>query len=356
MHEQRNTLASIGHVLVAVSAQAAVAEEPVTLQNVKEPSANTADEPVVKQFSLDAAVQFLDSAALSWQQQRKCFTCHTNYAYLYARPAISPDAPAHAEVRKFAEELVSERWKTSGPRWDAEVVATAAALAFNDAATTGKLHPLTQTALDRMWTVQREDGGWNWLKCNWPPMESDDHYGATLAALAVGVAPGGYAKTELAQNGLDKIRKYLKDNPAPTLHHEAMILWVATYLDGFMSDAEKKTTIDKLLALQKPDGGWGLATLGNWKRSDDMQQDTESSDGYGTGFVIYVLRRAGVPASDKRLQGGVAWLKSHQRESGRWFTRSLNKDSKHFITHAGTAFAVMALAACDATQTASAKN
>jgi squalene-hopene/tetraprenyl-beta-curcumene cyclase len=43
----------------------------------------------------------------------------------------------------------------------------------------------------------------------------------------------------------------------------------------------------------------------------------------------------------------VDWLKSHQRESGRWFTRSLHQDSMHYITHAGTAMAVMALAACD---------
>jgi hypothetical protein len=44
----------------------------------------------------------------------------------------------------------------------------------------------------------------------------------------------------------------------------------------------------------------------------------------------------------------VEWLKTHQRESGRWFTRSLNQDNMHDITHAGRAMAVMALAACDA--------
>ena len=54
-------------------------------------------------------------------------------------------------------------------------------LAFNDAATTGKLHPVTRQALDKMWTLQREDGGWTWLKCDWPPMESDDHFGVTFA-------------------------------------------------------------------------------------------------------------------------------------------------------------------------------
>jgi squalene-hopene/tetraprenyl-beta-curcumene cyclase len=110
--------------------------------------------------------------------------------------------------------------------------------------------------------------------------------------------------------------------------------------------------VDELLVLQREDGGWGLATLGNWKRSDGSDQDTKSSDGYGTGFVISMARLGGIPASDARIQRGIAWLKTHQRESGRWFTRSLNKDSRHLITNAGSAFAVMALHACGETATA----
>ena len=70
------------------------------------------------------------------------------------------------------------------------------------------------------------------------------------------------------------------------------------------------------------------------------------SDGYGTGFIVYVLRRAGVPADDPQIQKGIAWLKKNQRSSGRWYTRSLNKDNKHYITHAGTAFSLMALEIC----------
>jgi squalene-hopene/tetraprenyl-beta-curcumene cyclase len=322
------------------------AAEPAKPSPLAELGANRKDEPLAKKFSIERATRFLDAAALAWQKEKKCFTCHTNYAYLYARPAVSGDADAHKQVRRFAEELVRERWQKEGPRWDAEVVATAAALAFNDSATSGKLHRLTRTALDRMWTVQRKDGGWNWLKCNWPPMESDDHYGATLAALAVGVAPAGYAKTEAAQKGLAKVRDYLKKNPPVHVHHRAMILWVSTYLDGFMTDAEKQACVKELSALQKADGGWALATLGNYTRVDKKEQDLDTSDGYATGFVVYVLRRAGVPVGDARIKKGVAWLKSNQRESGRWFTRSANKDTKHYISHAGTAFAVMALAEC----------
>jgi squalene-hopene/tetraprenyl-beta-curcumene cyclase len=42
----------------------------------------------------------------------------------------------------------------------------------------------------------------------------------------------------------------------------------------------------------------------------------------------------------------VDWLKTHQRASGCWFTRSVRADGEHHIANAGTAFALMALNAC----------
>jgi squalene-hopene/tetraprenyl-beta-curcumene cyclase len=113
-----------------------------------------------------------------------------------------------------------------------------------------------------------------------------------------------------------------------------------------VSDGDRGETVKELLSLQQEDGGWSLASLGNWQRGDKTPQDTKTSDGYGTGFVLFVLRQSGVQADDPAIQCGIRWLKAHQRESGRWFTRSLHKDNKHYITHAGTAFAVMALAEC----------
>ncbi|MDA0833933.1 MAG: squalene--hopene cyclase [Planctomycetota bacterium] len=329
-----------------------MAAEPVTLENLVAPEANQKDEPVAESFSMEKAIHFLDSAALDWQKQRGCMTCHTNFAFMYARPTVDADAPAHKTVRAFAEDLVNTRWKESGPRWPAEVVAAAAALAYNDSITTNKLHETTRTALDRMWTIQREDGGFDWLKCRWPPMENDDHYGATLAALAVGVAPEGYLQTEQAQKGIEGIRKYLKANPAPTLHHESMVLWASAYVDGLLTDDERKGIVNKLFTAQHEDGGWSIAGIYPWERADKTPQDTETSDGYGTGFSIFILRTAGVPADDARLAKGIVWLKSNQRTSGRWFTRSLFKDSKHFISHCGTAFAVMAIQSCEAELTA----
>jgi|GEM_PF-6186273 len=197
--------------------------EDLTLATATRPAPNAVDEPRADRFSLDKAVAFLDQASLEWTASRKCFTCHTNYAYLMARPAVSAENTAHREVRAELEKLVTGRWAESGPRWDAEVVMTAAALAINDRATTGKLHAITRQALDRMWTVQRGDGGFNWLKCKWPPMESDDHFGATMAAIAVGAAPEDYSKTESARAGLARIKAYFVSEPAATVHHRAML-------------------------------------------------------------------------------------------------------------------------------------
>jgi squalene-hopene/tetraprenyl-beta-curcumene cyclase len=255
------------------------------------------------------------------------------------------------EVRRFFEERVAH-WddpeKGAGPRWDAEVVATAAALAQNDARTTGRLHPLTRKALDRMWTLQKPDGGFDWLKCGWPPYEHDDYFGAIVAALGAGHAPDGYARSLEARAGLARLRSYFARNAPPDLHHATMLRLASTKLDGVMTAELRGATIARLRELERPGGGWNLPSLGRWKRHDGTPNDPESpSDGYATGMVVYVLRQAGVPTTDPAVRRGVSWLLSHQRVSGRWFTRSVNNDKYHYITNAGTAFAVLALRTCD---------
>jgi squalene-hopene/tetraprenyl-beta-curcumene cyclase len=115
-----------------------------------------------------------------------------------------------------------------------------------------------------------------------------------------------------------------------------------------MTPDHRAATIAQLRALQRPDGGWCLPALGDWKRHDGTPNDPEApSDGYATGLVVYVLRQSGVAATDASVARGVGWLKTHQRASGRWFTRSLSTDRFHYITNAGTGFAVMALKACE---------
>jgi squalene-hopene/tetraprenyl-beta-curcumene cyclase len=305
------------------------------------------DEPIAKDFSLDRAAAYLDKTCLDWTRQRKCGSCHTTYPYLMARPALKGDSPAYAEVRKFFDNRASH-WDTAKPIWPAEVICTAAALAINDAHTDGKLRPLTRQALDRMWKLQRADGGWEWLRYNNAPMEHDDYFGALQGALGAGHAGLDYQRSEPARTGLEKLRGYFKKTAAPDLHHRTMLLWAAQRVEGLMTTEEKQATVKQLLALQHPDGGWSLPSLGSWKRHNGKPNDPAApSDGYATGLVVFVLREAGMPASDEHLRRGAAWLRANQRVGGSWFTRSLNNDQHHFIAHAGTAFAVLALTACE---------
>src|SRR5262249_4794304 len=152
----------------------------------------------------------LDSVSAKWTAGRKCGTCHTNVPHLLAAAKLGRK-PTQQEtfVRKFFEDRVTN-WdrgqKGDKPRWDTEVVVTGVTLAMHDAGTSGKLHPTTKAALDRMWTLQQKNGAWNWLKCKWPPLEHDDYYGAVFAAVGVGHAPGDYAKGDSAKEGLAKLK------------------------------------------------------------------------------------------------------------------------------------------------------
>jgi squalene-hopene/tetraprenyl-beta-curcumene cyclase len=312
---------------------------------------NMPEEPMASRMSLTQTARFLDATALQWTRERKCGSCHTNYPYLMARPLLH-DTPSSAlsEVRKFFETRAAN-WESGKapdkPRWDTEVVATAVALAVNDAHTTGRLHPMTRKALDKMWTLQKSNGAWNWLKCSWPPMEYDDYFGAVYAAVGVALAPEGYADSTSAQAGLAKLHQYFQKTPVPNLHHKTWLLWAATKHDSFVPASERAATVKELLAVQRADGGWSLPSLGDWKGHHKRPNNKNApSDGYATGLAVFVLRQAGVPAEDERIRKGVVWLKDHQRVSGLWFTHSLNADHDHYISHAGTAFAVLALKAC----------
>src|SRR5262245_64122035 len=96
------------------------------------------------------------------------------------------------------------------------------------------------------WSLPVEDGGFDWLKCGWPPYEHDDYYGAVFAALGVGSAPEGYAASEAARSGLARLREYLKSTPPPDLHHKTFLLWASMRLDGLMTAGDRDATAQEL--------------------------------------------------------------------------------------------------------------
>ena len=110
---------------------------------------------------------------------------------------------------------------------------------------------------------------------------------------------------------------------------------------------------------QQTDGGWStrrMSDLMKWHETMDpkvvemirgeLDAANPASDPYMTAFAIVLLRESGVPADDARIHKGTAWLKTNQRASGRWWMKSLYRDTYHYITYISTAQALRALALC----------
>lgn len=314
------------------------------------PARNTADEPLADEFSQEEALAFTDNAARHWQESRGCITCHTNGVYLVTRAEIDTESVAYLETRAFARDYLrpylEESRKPRGQHGAIEgMVATTAFLAISDMKTTGELDEITTAALNNLWKTQDPKGHWpKWLKCNWGPYESDDHFGPSLVAVAAGLLPDEYRKQSQAAAGIERLRKYLKQTIPTNAHQKAMLLWANANMNDLIDESLQKQWIEDILELQHEDGGWALIDLGDdsWKREDDKKQDAHS-DGYATGFIIFTLRKSGLPANHRALEQGAVWLKANQRKSGRWFTRSPRRDRHHFISQAGTNFAAAAI-------------
>jgi len=328
-------------LLAAGSSGGLTAEEPQILQV-------SSEEAIASDYSHQRAVDFLDRTSMAWTKKYKCFTCHTNFAHLIAVSELEQRPEYFQKVRNELDDLVQKRWPEKGPRWDAEVVMAAMTLTVVDRNLSEPLSQSAKLALDKMWQVQQSDGGFDWLKCDWPPMESDDQYGAVVAAVAVSAAPEQYLQQKQVQDGIASLENYLSQSKKQDLrlHHRAILLWAQSLKSGWLTQKEIDSTIADLTALQRPDGGWNTPSLGKWDREDGGVADVTTSDGYGTGFAVLMLIKAGMNRDNVVIKNGLSWLKKNQRESGRWYTRSVSRDSRHFLTHAGTAMAIMAMQAC----------
>lgn len=311
-----------------------------------------------------------------------CISCHTVVPYAMGRPALrtalAEQAPSVTERRLLDNVTRRVRmWKELEPFYSdsergvpktaesrgTESILNAVILVGYDAgydaggdSAGAKLSADTRLALDNMWGEQlksgKAKGAWSWLQFHNAPWEGDSqYYGATLAAIAVGTAPGGYRSAREIQDSLQLLREYLvRERDSQTPIDRLMLLWASTKVSGLLTDAQRKSIIDEALGKQQADGGFSLSSfVGEWKRHDGTPLESKS-DGYATGVVTLVLQQAGVGLDQPRLKRGLTWLRLNQSKTdGRWFAYSLNKrrdlssDIGRFMSDAATAYAVLAL-------------
>ena len=349
------------------------------------------DKPKAKTATWDpkAAAVYLDRRQSWWMEwpraQRDhetfCVSCHTAVPYALSRSALrtalAEQAPSPNERRLLDNVTKRVRlWKEVEPFYkDAdrgpyksvesrgtESVLNALILSSRDAQS-GQLSNDAHTAFENMWAEQqtagKQKGAWLWLRFKNEPWEADDsdYFGATLAAVAIGIAPGNYHATPEVQASLTLLREYLnREFAAQTTMNRVLLLWATAKLPGLLEPDRQKTIIGELLETQQTDGGWSLSSLsGDWKRADGTPQETRS-DGYATGLVTFVLQQAGISPENAKLKRGLAWLTANQdKTEGSWSAYSLNKNKENhispetalFMNDAATSYAVLSLTAAN---------
>jgi squalene-hopene/tetraprenyl-beta-curcumene cyclase len=336
-----------------------------------------------------AAAAYLDQRAAWWMawpsaardHETFCVSCHTALPYALSRPTLrnvlAEQTPSPNESKLL--ENVTKRvrlWNEVLPFYNdekqgvpktteargTESVLNALILVTYDAANydtrAGKLGPDTRTALNNMWALQLktgdQKGAWSWLNFHNEPWEADDsqYWGAALAAIAVGTAPGDYRSTPEVREGLNLLIGYLQQGrQTQSLLNRLALLWASTKIQGLLKPEEQKAIVSEVLKEQQEDGGWSATSLviGGWKRRDNAPLETQS-DGYGTGLASFVLLKAGVPRTQAEMKKALTWLSKNQDPAdGQWQAYSLNKkrdpasDAGHFMGDAATAYSVLAL-------------
>lgn len=331
-------------------------------EGIEVPAA-TADEPRVAAFGVEsvrAARKYLDDGAHHWVREKSCIACHSTGVYMVERSALTPllGRPSEEVLRDFIESVPEEGkpdqgairsvWRSSGlASWDRHV--------------TGKLAGHTDRSLRSTMKLLAEDGSFRTIKQVEIPYITT-HFELTVqAARAVVTAPGWLEnlRDEDMLERIARLKKFLAGHEPVNDYELALKLQLAALMPELVPEAVRDAAIAMLWRQQQPDGGWStrrMSDLMKWHETMDPrvvamiqgEPDAASpaSDPYMTAFAIILLCEAGAPAGDARIQKGIAWLKANQRVTGRWWMKSLYRDTYHYITYISTAQALRALALC----------
>lgn len=199
---------------------------------------------------------------------------------------------------------------------------------------------VTDAATANLISTQRSDGSWVFLDTR-PPQADNSPIPFTAMAirgLAVYGPPGLRAANEASRaRALTFLRRAGPGSTQDEAFKLLGLIWARA------SDREVESQAQRLLALQRDDGGWG-------------QLSTMASDAYATGQALYALSTSNATRAERAHQRGIAYLLRSQLEDGTWLVRSrafgfqpyFESGFPHgvdqFISASATAWAAIALA------------
>jgi squalene-hopene/tetraprenyl-beta-curcumene cyclase len=298
---------------------------------------------------------WITTAAAGLSNNPTCNTCHTTTPYMMALAQFDkPSTPNAAKVRASFVSRLNATKSYYGPPGSAkekesfgtEAILNATSLAFGDLAVGTAISADSKAALDKMWSLQRADGAWDWLDYGLEPWEIRNDWGTAMAGLLAATIPQGTSAAQTA--GTAKLIGYLKSRATKmAFHDKVMVLWTSGSLPGLMDRAAADLVADELSAKQLADGGFSIGSFGKGARAAAI---ANTSDGYATAFSVLALCKGTENGKDREdVKKGIRWLATHQDADGSWVGQSTNRDKKtnnQFMREAATGYAVLALTQC----------
>ena len=321
----------------------------------------TADEPLVKQQELKAAVTrslpLLLKAAVGHRTERKqCFACHQQGLPILALTAAKAkgfaidEAELATQLAFTADFLKKNReqylqGKGQGGQADTAGYALVALAA-------GGWKPDETTAAVAEYLLLRQQDQDHWSNTSHRPPTEASPFTTNYVALR-GLAT--FATTEhkeRTQARRTQVQDWLaKATPRET---EDRVFRLLGLKELAAPSDQVEAAAKELIARQRDDGGW--AQLDSRGKDGEQPESATQSDAYATGSVLVALHTAGgLAASDAAYQRGLRYLLKTQLNDGSWHVTTRSKPfqtyyesgfphgADQFISCAATGWATWAL-------------
>lgn len=198
----------------------------------------------------------------------------------------------------------------------------------------------TDAASSNLVSTQGTDGTWVFLDTRPPQADNSRIHFTAMAIRGLDVygAPGQRAEIKTR---ITRARDFLRDAVPSSTQDEAFKLLGLVW--SRVPASEISPQAKRLLAIQRPDGGWA-------------QLPTMPSDAYATGQALYALHASGMSPKHSVYQKGATYLLRTQLTDGTWFVHSrafgfqpyvesgFPHGTDQFISASATSWAVVALA------------
>lgn len=300
------------------------------------PTSTAPATPEQVQQTVARAIPYLQTESTAWLNTRGCIACHHVPMPLWA--LNEAERNGYAIDRKFVDDTFERAFGSSQKLIDSKLfpgpndppdtrpigqsVRTGAVFMLVTAAsmpslTAGQKQSIQEVA-DHMLTKQREDGAWEFYLSRPPINESETTDNAWLIMGLDDATTGDSPEPQRA--ALAKALAWWDTVKLPdTQQDKAFKVLLAARAGKPLS--EMQPTIDELLAVQHPDGGWS-------------QLPNTPSDAYATAQTLYALALAGESASESNttaqsniadqphIAKAIAFLTTTQQPDGSWLMTS----------------------------------